>query len=503
MQPLDVETNDERQAIKDKKHYQNLTYVLTAVSVLMAVILGVFIYREYAKPSGSSEGASPAPGPPTNEFFLDSHDSDTYSKCTEIVKKTLTGHKDDLSSDINARIGQMLGAQFSWTDTSGDFAASCCAAGTEYDHFIMNNAPFATESDYRIDNRTLLIVVDMQRDFTVGSFGQPCWTTGGDHLSADIATLMKQMASKGATIAASKDFHPSDHCSFRGNCRNTKDYKHLNFTADQRYINYFPSHCTWTDVDGNAVPQQAPSTPFCSGLPDAAKPPFCKDDTFIGAGFDSAIGSALWEIMQTSPDNAEVVFKGINQRYDSFAVIPHMASSGEPVTAEETKFTGGWALLRDRKTACMQAGSFDSQTCYPTTAELRSPESEMRDFRDIVRERNINKIISVGLVYDFCVKETTIFAKEWDAMDDAVSFESFLVADLARPSFDGKPGAPWFPASCDGGKAEDQYCSIGGGTTRNHAAVLEDLLDNNVKVLRFLKKLHESSATSEDVLIAA
>ena len=35
-----------------------------------------------------------------------------------------------------------------------------------------------------IDDKTALIVIDMQKDFTVGSFAQPCWAAGGGSLTA-------------------------------------------------------------------------------------------------------------------------------------------------------------------------------------------------------------------------------------------------------------------------------------------------------------------------------
>merc|ERR1712048_472707 len=103
------------------------------------------------------------------------------------------------------------------------------------------------------------------------------------------------MAAKGATIVASKVIHPMEHCSFNATCKNTKDYTHMKFTSDQRYVNVFPEHCSYKVEEGKVVPQKAQETPFCSveGHKNLA---FCMDPDAVGTAFDSKVAAALSEI---------------------------------------------------------------------------------------------------------------------------------------------------------------------------------------------------------------
>ena len=50
-------------------------------------------------------------------------------------------------------------------------------------------------------------------------------------------------------------------------CSNRKD-KNEAETENVRYVNEFPSHCSFTVSGGRAVPQKAAATPFCQSLPE-------------------------------------------------------------------------------------------------------------------------------------------------------------------------------------------------------------------------------------------
>jgi hypothetical protein len=69
-----------------------------------------------------------------------------------------------------------------------------------------------------INKNDALIIIDMQRDFVPfskqnangGRFGVP----EGDAIVAPICQLIKAASDVGATIIASRDYHPHDHYSF-------------------------------------------------------------------------------------------------------------------------------------------------------------------------------------------------------------------------------------------------------------------------------------------------
>eukprot|EP00439_Symbiodinium_sp_Y106_P062296 s793_g9.t1 len=302
--------------------------------------------------------------------------------------------------------------------------------------------------------------------------------------------LIQKAASAGATIIASKDYHPPDHCSFAGeeNCLNQKDKREG--TAKERYVNDFPSHCSFEWTNGTAVPQKAPETPFCKFMDSIeVKVPFCGQHDFVGTDFDPALAEALARVDRSQ---VEVVFKGFHQKYDSFSAMEHRETQegAMSVEDEEIRFTGGYALSTARDDACH--GKWDQADCYPTKDELFG--SGRRSFAEILEGRRINKtpssscqgsfrrIVVTGLVYDFCVKETAIFTRE-----NSPSTEVWVLADLTRPSFDGKPGAPYTTGLCDGQDAENGYCAEGGGTKQWYKRVLQDFVNNDVKVKRLVE----------------
>ena len=136
----------------------------------------------------------------------------------------------------------------------------------------------ATRVSTPITEKDALVVIDMQRDFVPcssrnadgGRFGVP----EGDSIVAPIAHMIAAAAKVGATIIASRDYHPHDHCSFAHEGGS------------------FPSHC----VQGSA-----------------------------GAEFLPEIKSALEDAMRKcGPEKVFVAFKGIHEHTDSFGALPYV-----------------------------------------------------------------------------------------------------------------------------------------------------------------------------------
>merc|ERR1719287_218344 len=84
--------------------------------------------------------------------------AENFNQCTNLVKNTLETHARDMLDgtnvgNIGGRIGQILDAQYTWGDSSGDFDNACCKGGTEYDHFLLDQVQ-------GIDRATFLESVD-------------------------------------------------------------------------------------------------------------------------------------------------------------------------------------------------------------------------------------------------------------------------------------------------------------------------------------------------------
>mmetsp|Transcript_115526 Transcript_115526/g.274598 ORF Transcript_115526/g.274598 Transcript_115526/m.274598 type:complete len:425 (-) Transcript_115526:92-1366(-) len=408
--------------------------------------------------------ASPVWAIRENQQLLLQPSATADTSCASHVKATLANLGE--VTDIGQRIGAVLGAQ--------EYLNDCCVEGTEFDTFVQAKASAEVSLDSLFDAQTALVVIDMQKDFTSGSFAQPCWRKIAGRVNSKMVEAIEKAAAAGSMIIASKDFHPSRHCSFGGEekCSNRKD-KNEAETENVRYVNEFPSHCSFTVSGGRAVPQKAAATPFCQSLPEEIRALiFCSDPDFVGTDFEPAIGEALSKVPAAQ---VEVMFKGFHEHYDSFSAMHHQVSGGgvtEEQAATEAKFTGSFALPAAEAASCH--GKWDTDaSCYPSKSQLDDSDG-LRSFSSILSAKGIQKMVVVGLVYDYCVKETAIFTKE------NTDLEVTVLANLVRPSFDGKPGAPFTGFLCDGEDLGNGFCSAGGGTTAAHEKVLEDYTANKV-----------------------
>eukprot|EP00759_Apiculatamorpha_spiralis_P019103 PhF_6_TR25299/c0_g1_i1/m.34913/K08281/pncA; nicotinamidase/pyrazinamidase len=120
-----------------------------------------------------------------------------------------------------------------------------------------------------ITSNDVLVVVDMQYDFLPGgSFG----VAEGNEAVDPILKLIKKALEKGATVIATRDYHPINHCSFSA------------------HGGPYPPHC----VQGSR-----------------------------GSFFEEAIGKALFEGRKKFPDRVKVVFKGFHKDVDSYGAYTY------------------------------------------------------------------------------------------------------------------------------------------------------------------------------------
>jgi len=218
-------------------------------------------------------------------------------------------------------------------------------------------------------------------------------------INDQIAQFMTFFSDNGGYIVASKDWHPQDHCSFgppNPPCLNNDSF------SSQTYQNDFPPHCVHNTSTGV---------------------PLTETGGFRGADFVPEIAEVLQKLV---PNNlAQIVFKGFNNSYDSFS-----AFSMDGGSAQELEYTGGYALTRP-------IGQEKIDNYYPTVQEMIYPETYMLTTTQILKQKGINKLFVCGLVFDYCVRDTAVYALNPQNMGDVAGIEVFVLSDLTRPAMDG------------------------------------------------------------------
>lgn len=241
-----------------------------------------------------------------------------------------------------------------------------------------------------------LVVIDMQRDFVPadplgnpngGRFG----VAEGDHVVPVCVHLIDAAAAAGATIAATRDYHPVDHASF--------------------------------------MPQGGPF------------PPHCMQGT-VGARFMPQIAAALARaISDGGTERVKIAFKAFHEAVDSFGGFPYydggegrITKTGPSATAEKyvmgcTKapWSGAVLLKQSALIAAMNGSGDDVDVDAPPDALATYEDAIDRGIQPMQEAiRKKKRIFVCGLALDFCVLDTAINAV-------AAGFEQvFVVLDAAR-----------------------------------------------------------------------
>jgi nicotinamidase-related amidase len=158
------------------------------------------------------------------------------------------------------------------------------------------DAELAPASHTPIGSDDALLIIDMQADFVPchiksNPFGGRFGVEEGDHCVAPIVDLISAASAVGATIVATRDYHPHDHVSF----------------ISQGGM--FPTHC----VQGSK-----------------------------GAELLPAIAEALIEAWRRAPDEVMIAFKAFHEDVDSFGGFPYF-KNGEGRVARREPGAMGWA----------------------------------------------------------------------------------------------------------------------------------------------------------------
>lgn len=345
---------------------------------------------------------------------------------------------------------------------------------------------------------TAIIVVDVQQGFTVngkeqvtdetgklrrleGGFAQACLNEdiaqGTDihtFVIKNIVTAIDKVKEAGGLVVATKDYHPLDHCSFweTKKCQNSPEA--ANYYAKKandkyktnRYINDFPAHCVGT-VDGQVnadtdADWKSESEAQFTGHPAAPHVPR-QSETMLHPDITVA--------MKDYP-RSHIAYKGLSRDYESFGAFP--------MTLEPEKNKVGAKLWLDEDG---QARKFTDKENPPKSDIddfLQSPTTDSRKFQalqDFLTKEKITQVLVVGYVYDFCVKETAIGAKQQ-------GFDTTVLTGAARPAGDGIQNKdlsfglkdPFVPDS-----GRDQSEKIALGSMEASLKAYDQMRSNNVK----------------------
>jgi nicotinamidase-related amidase len=290
-----------------------------------------------------------------------------------------------------------------------------------------------------------LFVIDMQVDFTTGSFARPCEEVQSLALTKRIAAEMQVFAKEGGLVILSKDYHPIDHCSFmkigeagpipkdEAQCPVTKPWTEL--TPAQRV----ECHCRNTRGDSDLQDAGSHSSRYKNAFP-----PHCVQGT-EGAALHPIIKDAVRQILKEPlAPKPVIVYKGFAPLYESFSAFPHSEKAIDKEerakrSKRESHVTGGWAFTRYPQATA--ADIFEVTAADKTEMKqhlvLGGPDT-MVSVNKILKDAGISDIYVTGLVFDYCVKETAMFALENKATSGIKT--ATVVSGLSAPAMDGKPG---------------------------------------------------------------
>jgi len=242
-----------------------------------------------------------------------------------------------------------------------------------------------------------LVVIDMQADFVPrdsssnpdgGRFGVP----EGDLIVHPICQLITLANASGATVVATRDYHPHDHAS--------------------------------VSTEGG---------PF---------PPHCVQGT-PGANLLPPIALVMSEAWKRRPDGVHVAFKAFHEDVDSFGAFPYqtggpgrltLRKSGSEKTAAECPmgchscpWTGCIVVKQSALHAAKKRGEAPDMNAPPDMLAMTVHDGKDRQRRSLQQAlKGSRRLFVCGLALDFCVLDTCLNAK-------AAGFaEVYVVLDCAR-----------------------------------------------------------------------
>ena len=309
----------------------------------------------------------------------------------------------------------------------------------------------------RMDHRDALLVIDMQNDFVERSTANPLGgrfaVSEGECTLPLIVSLIDAAVDAGATVVATRDYHPHDHASF------------------DSQGGPFPSHC----IQGSSGAKFLP--PIADALADAHR--------------------------HLGPDRVHFAFKGLHEDVDSFGALPYADLAcatdrlsrtnrasrpelGSMCGCTTAPWTGG-LLLKQSGLRLTSGNPIDGEedeidVNAPPDVLAVLPDGVERELRSLVDALDGKRRIYVcGLALDFCVLDTCVNA----AAACPELEEIVLVLDASRA------------AHVPGGGA------FGSGFVSDPAGVLNQLRAAGVAIVTTASAVHDVPGIGRGVAAAA
>jgi nicotinamidase-related amidase len=219
-----------------------------------------------------------------------------------------------------------------------------------------------------------------------GAFGVP----EGDKCSSLITKLIKRFAVAGARVAATRDYHPAEHCSFL------------------EYGGHFPPHCV----------QGSPGSNFYGPVGDCIK----RQQEFREARKVEVKG----EIQLVEARKVEVFFKGFHEDVDSFGSFEY---ANERDTWDRIANNQDSGRLHGCSIHCWTGSVL--LHCSHQKADINAPPDVLAAYRrkslsDWLREGDVKRVFVCGLALDYCVLDTCLNGAK------AGFEEIYLIMDASR-----------------------------------------------------------------------
>jgi nicotinamidase-related amidase len=274
---------------------------------------------------------------------------------------------------------------------------------------------------HSIAGDSILCVIDMQNDFTTGSFKINNNETG-------LAVLLEVLRLPWMKIAASKDFHPPDHMSFKDfppHCVQEKFEQKEKPVDDEK-----------NPMDGDENPMDGDENPMDGDENPMENPPINPPIARGGARFDEDVREAL-QRQKDVRDNVRVFFKAFNKHVDSFGASAYTEETAKERAGFLTRnhecldlnycinaFTGSFAfpLLNPDNIDSDPVGyapELEDHTYNESRARLLLDGVERLDKfigrhapdPNYSKKFSPLKVFVCGLALDFCVQDTAINIK--------------------------------------------------------------------------------------------
>lgn len=280
-----------------------------------------------------------------------------------------------------------------------------------------------SQAQTAITKSDTLIIVDMQYDFLPGgAFG----VAEGDSAIDGIVRLIHSFASKGATVIATRDYHPVDHCSFNS------------------HGGPFPPHC----IQGTK-----------------------------GSFLHEKIGDALSTYVNRGDENVKIVFKAFSSGIDSFGAFEYDAEYAKNRVSSSSCSSGKTQHNNNNNSHCSVdwTGGY-----YLFSSNQKNDINSPPDVMSVLNKKPLKDLLSAssssrqgqvyvcGLALDFCV------------IDTAVNYANYLMKKKQNDNDGGQQQPIWILSNESRAAHIPGFGKFGSGFLTDPKEMVEKMQKNGI-----------------------